>query len=80
MSCAIEGCEEKGRPPSALTCGKDAYSCRCVLDHGHAGPHECDAACRGSWTFDDRGAFVVVRFPSGEGGLPRLLGGFSTWE
>lgn len=48
--------------------------CRCTLAE-HDSPHECD--CGGSWTYDENGKFVVVRYPTpNDPFLSILLGGF----
>lgn len=48
-------------------CGLVEAACACVRVKGHAGAHVC--SCAGSWTFNDKGAFVSVNFPQAAGTL-----------
>lgn len=57
-------------------CGASAASCKCRLNPGHAGPHECENVddCDGAWSGDyNTGVdFAIVRLPGpalGFGGL-----------
>lgn len=56
-------------------CGLVEAACACVRVKGHAGAHVC--SCAGSWTFNDKGAFVSVNFPQAAGtlGTPRRVEG-----
>lgn len=56
MTGAIEG---------RVVCAAIAYSCACVLDPGHDGPHACNPeTCGGSWTgSSDSDEFEVVTYP-----------------
>lgn len=46
---------------AAEQCGLVEAACVCVRVKGHAGAHVC--SCAGSWTLNDKGAFVSINFP-----------------
>jgi len=50
---------------NATVCGATVEQCVCGLAAGHDGAHVCEntTACNGSWTVDDEGRIVPVRFP-----------------
>lgn len=61
-----------------LECGEAIAACRCVLERGHDGFHECMPECDGSW-LDDGVRFQVARWPRG-GVMRRLFDVNAFWQ
>jgi 3-dehydroquinate synthetase len=47
-----------------IVCDAVETACRCILEFGHEGPHQCDPrTCGGSWEYDEDDNFIIHSLP-----------------